>query len=54
MSSMFEDVSDEMKKRTDHLTPSHFGETNDKINRKQRHRKQCETRDDSVYESNRV
>lgn len=45
-----------MKKHTDHLTPSHFGETNDsKINRKQRHRKQCETRDDGgVYQSNRV
>lgn len=54
---LFEDVSDEMKKHTDHLTQSHFGETNDsKINRKQRHRKQCETRDDidGVFLSNRV
>lgn len=52
---MCEDVSKEMKKRTDHLTPSHFGEKNDsKINRKQRHRKLCETRDDSgVYQNNR-
>lgn len=51
-----EDVSDEMKKHADNLTPSHFGEANDsKINRKQRHRKQCETRDDSgVYQSNRA
>lgn len=41
---LFEDVGDE---ETDHLAPSHFGKTNDsKINRKQRHRKQCETRDD--------
>lgn len=43
-----------MKNHKDHLTHSHFDETNDSmINRKQRHRKQCETRDDSgVYQSN--
>lgn len=45
-----------MKKHADNLTPSHFGEANDsKINRKQRHRKHCETRDDSgVYQSSRA
>lgn len=43
---LFEDVSDKMRKYGDHLTPSHLCETNDsKINRKQRHRKPCETRD---------
>lgn len=53
---LFEDVSEEMKKHADHLTPSHFGEANDsKINRKQRHRKQCETRDTrGIYHSNRA
>lgn len=47
------DVSKEMKKHADNLTPSHFGEANDSmINRKQRHRKQCEMRDGSgVYQS---
>lgn len=45
-----------MKKHADHLTPSHFGEANNsKINRKQRHRKQCETRDTrGIYHSNRA
>lgn len=45
-----------MMKHADHLTPSHFGEANDsKINRKQRHRKQCETRDErGIYHSNRA
>lgn len=36
-----EDAADEMKKHTDNLTPSQFGAANDKINRKQRHRKLC-------------
>lgn len=51
--SMSRDVSKEMKKHADNLTPSHFGEANDSmINRKQRHRKQCEMRDgSSVYQS---
>lgn len=51
--SMSRDVSEEMKKHADNLTPSHFGEANDSmINRKQRHRKQCEMRDGSgVYQS---
>lgn len=51
--SMSKDVSKEMKKHADNLTPSHFGEANDSmINRKQRHRKQCEMRDGSgVYQS---
>lgn len=51
-----EHVSDEMKKHQDNLTPSHLSEANDsKINRKQRHRKQCETRDDSgAYQSRRA
>lgn len=38
---LFKDVTDEMKKHADNLTPSQFGEANDKINRKQRHRKLC-------------
>lgn len=54
--SLSGDVGDETKRRVDHLTPSHFGERIDsKINRKQRHRKQCETKDErGVYESSRV
>lgn len=39
-----QDVRDEMLQHADHLTPSHFGKANDSnINRKQRHRKQCQT-----------
>lgn len=53
---LLEHVSAEMKKHRDNLTPSHLSEANDsKINRKQRHRKQSETRDDSgVYQSHRA
>lgn len=36
-----EDAADKIKKHADNLTPSQFGVANDKINRKQRHRKLC-------------